>query len=157
MNQIPLSSFQTIKVPGKEKDTVSIKSFIESKKLKFAKGNGFYQLSKPENIQLNKKILVQKLSDPSNLITGDAVRTALGISDTAKKNGKFMVDDKVLKEFNVFVQSTSYNRNLIGGTTFLYVKEGTDPFSAAQPAGQKRPAEKSDGKAKSTKISRSNL
>jgi hypothetical protein len=55
----------------------SIKDFVESKELIFTKGSEFYQLSKPEIIQLNKKILIQRPSDLSKLITGKSIRYEL--------------------------------------------------------------------------------
>lgn len=138
---IPISSFVVVPVPGNEDSKVSIKKFVESKNLSFAKGAGFYQLSKPETIQLNKDILVQRLSDPKNLIKGKTVREVLKIDELTGKNGKFMVDDAILKEFKIFVQSTSYNRNLIGGTTFLYKKEGID-FSSSEVVDEEAPTAK---------------
>ncbi len=44
-----------------------------------------------------------------------------------------MVDEQVLKEFRIFVQSTSYNRNLSGGTTFLYQKENAPHVKPSRP------------------------
>jgi len=97
LQQIPLSAFKSIKVPGGPNAKQSIKSFVESKKLVFEKGAGFYELSKPETIQLNKRLLVQRISDPSNLITGTSVKSVLGIDAKASKAGKYMVDDEILK------------------------------------------------------------
>ena len=125
---IPLASFVAVQVPGDSEAKISIKSFIESKNLTFKKGLGFYELTKPEVIQLDKKILVQRLVEPTMLVTGQTVKDILGIKD--RNAGKYMVDEEILKEFRLFIQSTSYNRNLLGGTTFLYVQDGTDPFSA---------------------------
>ena len=121
---VPLSEFVSIPVVGNKDYKISIKKFVESKGVPFKVGNGFYELSKPEIIQLNKTILVQRISAPENLIKGSAsIRKVLKIPESKKKDVRFMVSDEILKEFKIFVQSTSYNRNLIGGTTFLYRRD----------------------------------
>ena len=52
--------------------------------------------------------------------SGDKAREIAGIpiGVTAR------VKPEILKKYQVFVQSTSYNRKLIGGTKFLYEVEG---------------------------------
>lgn len=62
------SKFQTLKV----NDRISIKSFVEKHKLKFATGRGFYQLTKAETIQFHKEIVVRRKSDGS-MASGDKV------------------------------------------------------------------------------------
>jgi len=146
---IPFSEFVSIPVPGDGNSKISIKKFVESKGITFKVGNGFYQLSKPEIIQLNKTIMVQRLTAPDTLITGSAtIRNVLKIDESVKRNGRFMVDDEILKEFRIFVQSTSYNRNLIGGTTFLYRKnDGDAPVAAGTSATTTSSADGEDGPA----------
>jgi len=106
------SRFKTLKV----NERISIKSFVEKHKLKFATGRGFYQLTKPETIQFHKAIVVRRKSD-ATMASGDEVRTLLGI---AKETTKFHLDKSKLDDFDVFVQSTSYNRILLPDTEFLY-------------------------------------
>ncbi|XP_068676102.1 uncharacterized protein [Montipora foliosa] len=106
------SRFKTLKV----NERISIKSFVEKHKLKFATGRGFYQLTKPETIQFHKEIVVRRKSDGS-MASGDEVRELLGI---AKETTKFHLDKSKLEDFDVFVQSTSYNRVLLPDTEFLY-------------------------------------
>ena len=50
------------------------------------------------------------------MFSGDAARSliGLGVGETAK------LRPVALDKFRVFVQSTSYNRKLVGGTGFLY-------------------------------------
>ena len=62
------SRFKTLKV----NERISIKSFVEKHKLKFATGRGFYQLTKPETIQFHKEIVVRRKSDGS-MASGDEV------------------------------------------------------------------------------------
>lgn len=106
------SRFKTLKVT----ERISIKNFVEKHKLKFATGRGFYQLSKPETIQFHKEVVVRRKSD-GTMASGDEVRELLGI---AKETTKFHLDKEKLKDFDAFVQSTSYNRVLLPDTEFLY-------------------------------------
>ncbi|CAH3174471.1 unnamed protein product [Porites evermanni] len=106
------SRFKTLEVD----ERISIKSFVEKHKLKFATGRGFYQLTKPETIQFHKEIVVRRKSD-GKMASGDEVRALLGI---AKETVKFKLDKEKLEDFDVFVQSTSYNRILLPDTEFLY-------------------------------------
>ncbi|CAH3134969.1 unnamed protein product [Porites lobata] len=106
------SRFKTLEVD----ERISIKSFVEKHKLKFATGRGFYQLTKPETIQFHKEIVVRRKSD-GKMASGDEVRALLGI---AKETVKFKLDKEKLADFDVFVQSTSYNRILLPDTEFLY-------------------------------------
>ena len=121
-----MSRFKTLKVTKKS----SIKDFVNTHKLEFAPGRGFYQLTKAEVIQDHKEIIVRKKCDGS-FISGDAVRTALDIPPSSGKKHK--MDLSKIPDFDVFIQSTSYNRALIPDTEFLYdTGKGSDD---AKPAG----------------------
>lgn len=109
------SRFKTLPVTKR----VSIKVFVETNKLSFKKGRGFYQLNKPELIQDYKEIIIRK-KDDGTLITGEAVREELGVPKSSKK---FKIDLDELPDFDVFVQSTSVNRMLLPDTEFLYEVE----------------------------------
>lgn len=109
------SRFKTIAVTKR----VSIKAFVQEKKLIFKKGRGFYQLNKPELIQDYKEVIVRRHSD-GKFVTGDQVREILGVSESSKK---FKLDLSEVSDFDVFVQSTSVNRILLPGTEFLYEVE----------------------------------
>lgn len=75
---------------------------------------GFYQLTKPETIQAYKEIVAVRVSDGAQ-VSGDAVRDLLKIPSDAVK-----FKYKQVPDFEVFVQSTSYNRVLMPDTKFLY-------------------------------------
>lgn len=109
------SRFKAIKVTKR----VSIKAFVEEKKLRFEKGRGFYQLTKPEVIQDYKEVIVRRQAD-KQIVTGDKVREVLKIPKSAKK---FKLDLEEVGDFDVFVQSTSVNRVLLPDTEFLYEAE----------------------------------
>lgn len=59
--------------------------------------------------------------ETGEMFVGSQVREKLGLQPQTEKGG---VNEKLYakdaKEFRIFVQSTSVNRKLIGGTTFLY-------------------------------------
>jgi hypothetical protein len=93
-----------------------LKTFVENKGLEYVRGNGYYQLTKTEKIADVKHIIVQRIAD-NMFITGDNVKTLLGLTET--KN--FNIDASTIPDFKVYVQSTAYNRKLLAGTLFLYV------------------------------------
>eukprot|EP00540_Astrosyne_radiata_P019617 CAMPEP_0116841184 /NCGR_PEP_ID=MMETSP0418-20121206/10783_1 /TAXON_ID=1158023 /ORGANISM="Astrosyne radiata, Strain 13vi08-1A" /LENGTH=166 /DNA_ID=CAMNT_0004471581 /DNA_START=48 /DNA_END=548 /DNA_ORIENTATION=+ len=104
--------FQVLDIDEK----VQIKEFALSQGLIFKTGRGFYEFTKPEKISMKKEIVLQK-KDTGDFFTGDKAREMLGISD-ATANKRLKPTD--FDEYRVFVQSTSYNRNLMPGTKFLY-------------------------------------
>ncbi|XP_048584326.1 uncharacterized protein LOC5507494 [Nematostella vectensis] len=109
------SRFSTLKVTERS----SVRAFVEKNKLEFAPGKGFYQLTKPETIHFHKEIVVRRKSD-GLFATGEEIRTILNIP---KETAKFKLDQGKLDDFDVFVQSTSYNRVLLPDTEFLYDTE----------------------------------
>ncbi|XP_035678540.1 uncharacterized protein LOC118417194 [Branchiostoma floridae] len=114
MSAIVLSAFrfETLKVPNKTK----IRDFVKDNKLEFAKGKGFYQLTKPETIQRYKEVVARRKTDGA-YVSGDAVRKVLGIP---QDDSNFSLNKKNIPDFDVFIQSTSYNRVLVPNTEFLY-------------------------------------
>jgi hypothetical protein len=103
--------FQVLEVDA----TMPIQTFAERNGLLFKAGKGFYEFTKTETIQARKEIILQHRST-GDLFVGDQARIMLGlpIGEQAR------IAPTHLKEYRVFVQSTSYNRKLIGGTRFLY-------------------------------------
>ena len=112
------SRFKTIAVTKR----CSIKALVEEKSLKFKKGRGFYQLTKPEVIQDYKEVVIRRKSD-GTIVTGDKVREVLAIPKSSKK---FKLDLAEISDFDVFVQSTSVNRILLAPTEFLYEVEDAE-------------------------------
>ena len=56
----------------------SIKDFVESEGLNFIKGNGFYELTKPEKVQDYKEILIMNKQD-GKIYGGDQARKVLQV------------------------------------------------------------------------------
>lgn len=109
-----------------ENDSV-IKDFVEDNGITFKRGRGFYELTKHETVQQYKEVIIQD-RETGEMFTGAQVRERLGLHPQVEKGGlKESLSSRDTAEFRVFVQSTSYNRKLIGGTAFLYeVEDLTD-------------------------------
>jgi hypothetical protein len=97
----------------------AIQALVESNGLVFQRGRGFYEFTKRETIQATKEVIILD-NETGDMYEGDAAREVLGLPsgssiDISPRNAGF---DRT--KYKVFVQSTSNNRKLIGGTTFLY-------------------------------------
>lgn len=97
-----------------------IRGFVTSNGIEFKRGRGFYELTKHETVQQYKEIIIQD-RDTGEMFTGGQVREKLGLLPQCDKGGaKESLSSYDTREYRIFVQSTSFNRKLIGGTTFLY-------------------------------------
>ena len=111
-------------------DNCAIKQFVENNGIKFKTGRGFYELSKAETVQQYKEVIMMD-RETGEMFNGSQVREELGLQPQSEKGGvNERLHKDATKKFRVFVQSTSVNRKLIAGTTFLYevddlVDEGT--------------------------------
>ncbi len=131
LRAVPPGRFQVLDV---DRET-PIKAFVEENGLRFKKGRGFYEFTKTETIQGYKEIiLMDRVS--GDFFAGDRAREMLGLplGETAR------IRPTDLEKYAVFVQSTSVNRVLQGGTRFLYEVEDYDPADAAEPAPTAAPA-----------------
>lgn len=107
--------FQIVTVAPR-KDSTRIDEFCEENFGTYIKGAAFYQLIKPETIQGFKKICLQ------NIVSG---KVYCG-TEQARELLELPVGDMRLKpgdlgKFNVFVQSTSFNRSLKAGQKLLWI------------------------------------
>lgn len=106
----PPAKYQVLTVDS----SMPIKEFVMSKALSFKAGKGFYEFTKSEIIQPNKLVVLMK-RDSGDLYEGKKARKLIGLTNESRR---YKPSD--LKEYRVFIQSTSYNRKLIAGTGFLY-------------------------------------
>jgi hypothetical protein len=106
--------FQILEVDN----NISIKAFVLENGLTFKVGRGFYEFTKTETIQGHKEIILMDRKT-GDLFEGEAAREMLGIADISTVR----IKPNNLEKYMVFVQSTSANRKLIGGTKFLYEVE----------------------------------
>jgi len=111
LRPVPPSSFQVIAVDH----DVSIKQFVIDHGLPFKTGRGFYEFTKRESISLKKEVVLMERAT-GDLFSGDAARELAGIPLDRDAD----VSPPSLEKYRAFVQSTSYNRKLVGGTGFLY-------------------------------------
>ncbi|MCD8485244.1 vWA domain-containing protein [Geitlerinema calcuttense] len=106
--------FQVLDV---DKDS-PIKVFVQENGLTFKTGRGFYEFTKTETIQSQKEIVLMD-RNTGDLFEGEAAREMLGLPEGSTAR----IKPSNLEKYVVFVQSTSYNRKLLGGTRFLYEVE----------------------------------
>jgi hypothetical protein len=78
-------------------------------------GSAYYQLNKPEKIQASKKICI-KHKKSGKTYSGDDARDLLGLP----YDREVRVSPKDHGQYEVFIQSTSVNRHLVGDTRLLY-------------------------------------
>ena len=95
-------------------DELTLLYFVTENGLNFKKGRGFYEFTKTETIQGHKEIVLMDRKT-GDLYSGTAARDLLGLSSTTAR-----IRPASLDKYVVFVQSTSVNRRLVGGTRFLY-------------------------------------
>lgn len=95
--------------------TTDIKSFVLATGAMFNKGRGFYELTKTEDIQDHKEVILRDKA--GDFYTGKQARLLLNLPEYGTKR---VHRSDIPTGYTAFVQSTSVNRKLIGGTQFLY-------------------------------------
>lgn len=111
LDAVPDSRFQVMKV---DEDT-PIAEFVRDQGIEFKTGRGFYEFIKSVKVQSYKEIILQD-KETGDFFSGDKARDIAKIphgEDATVKPGD-------MGNFRCFIQSTSNNRKLIGGTRFLY-------------------------------------
>ena len=119
-----MSKFQVMKV---DRETV-IKDFVEMNGCEFERGKGFYQLiertadgkANSEIIQADKKVIL--VDKKTGEVIEDTIfnRKKLGIPYGTKGTCRPLQIPDVMNNYEIFIQSNSYNRKLDGGCKFLY-------------------------------------
>lgn len=115
-----ISNEVTIWPVSQKDDGEWIQHFVE-RRLRgesYLKGAGFYQLSKPETVQDHKRVMIRDKKSGA-VYEGYAARKMLGLPDT----GSVRLRPGDHGGFDLFIQSTSYNRHLVAGTSVVYWKE----------------------------------
>lgn len=115
---VPFSdlNISTVK-PGLIKENYEIRNYVENVLgiTPYVKGKGFYQLTKKETVQSYKKICVRHKVN-GNIYTGDAARKLIQLP-----NVEIDVKPDAKGDYDIFVESTSYNRKLVPNTRFIYL------------------------------------
>lgn len=98
-------------------DGMMIRDFCERYgPLRYELGRAFYQLTKPEKqVQDNKVICVRDRLD-NKIYSGAAARQLLGLP----QSGTVKLAPGRMGKYDLFIQSTSVNRKIVGGSSLLY-------------------------------------
>lgn len=96
-------------------ENCDIKSFVEAAGIAFRKGRGFYQFTKSEMVQEHKEVVLRN-KVTGDMFTGAEARNFIGLPFGMRGT----IRPKLFEDYEVYIQSTSSNRKLIGHTKFLY-------------------------------------
>lgn len=111
LRAVPPGRFQALKV---DKD-MGISDFVKKNGLDFKVGRGFYEFTKKVTVQAYKEIILMDKTT-GDFYSGDKAREIAGIPVGVEAR----VSPESIEKYVCFIQSTSANRKLIGGTKFLY-------------------------------------
>jgi hypothetical protein len=111
---VPPTRFQKLHVDY----GIDIMSFVKNQGINFKKGRGFYQFTKSEMIQEHKEVILEN-KVTGDMFTGAEARNFIGLPFGTRGQ----IRPKMFDDYRVYVQSTSSNRKLVGGTLFLYENE----------------------------------
>jgi hypothetical protein len=110
-----LGRFQVVAVPAETR----IKDFVENMGLHYERGKGYYQFVSSEKIQPSKEIFFINKSTGEPVMDTNWCREQMGL-----KNDKTVTisprNVSCSREYDIYVQSTSYTRKLDAGTKFMY-------------------------------------
>lgn len=106
------SRFQVVHL---DTDAVIKPFVVEKMGANFKVGRGFYQWTKTETIQEKKEVILRDKTS-GDMWTGSEAREMIGLPYGTRGR----LSPSSMPKYDVFVQSTSYNRKLKGGTDFLY-------------------------------------
>lgn len=107
----------------------SIRDYVEGQGVTFRTGRGFYEFTKSVKVQHHKEVILQDRKT-GDLFTGRKARHMLKLPDGVEARIKPDVMRDIKDKYRAFIQSTSWNRRLIGGTAFLYEVEDWDRAAA---------------------------
>ncbi len=106
---------------------IEIKPFIERvTRAELLKGAAFYQLTKTEAKVQHTKIIVIRDRKDGKMYTGASARGLIGLPTV----GTARLHPGDHGNYDIFIQSTSVNRKLVGGTGVLYWKAIGTKFTA---------------------------
>jgi hypothetical protein len=117
LNAVPSGRFQVLTVDHDQ----DIKGFAEDNGLTFKKGRGFYEFTKPVDVQAYKEVILMN-NTTGDLFNGDAARDMAAIPHGVTAHVR--PGAGTLAGHTCFIQSTSVNRVLKAGTKFLYEVDG---------------------------------
>ena len=141
-NLLDVSNEISLYVVPTHKTGVEIRPFILEHRAEYLKGSAFYQLTKTEaRVQETKLIVIRDRAD-GKMYSGADARSLIGLP--TKGNARLHPGDH--GSYDIFIQSTSTNRKLVGGTGVLYWKAIGVPFKPEdEPYLQPAPATNAAG------------
>lgn len=110
LTPLPKKEYEMLPV----RERVQTRPFVLSAGLAYVNGSVHYQLMKTEHIQPQKEVLVVEKAT-NQVYAGREARHLIGLPDGMTVKVKPDPNER----FDIFVQSTAVNRNLIPGTTCL--------------------------------------
>jgi len=124
-NLVDITSEISLYVVPVDKMGIEIRDFILEHRMEYLKGAAFYQLTKTEaRVQPTKLILVRDRGT-GKIYAGKDARSMIGLP--SDKNARLHPGDH--KNFDIFIQSSSVNRKLVGGTGVVYWSKIGVPFT----------------------------
>jgi hypothetical protein len=109
LEAIPSNEFQLYDVLSKSR----IDEYVRDLGYAYSKGMGYYQLTKTENIQPQKGVIVVEKAT-GKAYGGQQARNLIGLPDYTVR-----VKPDANPDYEIYVQSTSINRNLMPNTRLL--------------------------------------
>lgn len=134
LTELPKKEFSLYVVPA-EDNGIEIRPFVLRHRTEHLFGSAFYQLTKTESrVQHDKQILLRERVT-GKVFHGPSARAMIGLP--ADRNARLHPGDH--KNYDIFIQSNSVNRKLVGGTGLIYWKSIGRPFTDADLAYLKKP------------------
>lgn len=134
LNELPKKEFSLYVVPA-EDNGIEIRPFVLRHRTEHLFGSAFYQLTKTEpRVQHDKQILLRERVT-GKVFHGPSARAMIGLP--SDRNARLHPGDH--KNYDIFIQSNSVNRKLVGGTGLIYWKSIGRPFTDADLAYLKKP------------------
>lgn len=126
-----------------EDSGIQIRDFILRHRMEYLKGSAFYQLTKTEPRVSHTKLIAIRDRKTGAVYSGKEARDMIGLPHD--RNARLHPGDH--GNYDLFIQSESVNRKLVGGTGVLYWKAIGVPFTLedlkkfeAKPAAPAAPA-----------------
>ena len=111
-----VTSEVSLYVVPSEDTGMQMRTFILRHRMEYLKGAAFYQLTKTEARVSHTKQVIIRDRTTGKLYAGQAARKQIGLPDN--RNARLHPGDH--QNYDIFIQSESINRYLVGGTGVLY-------------------------------------
>ncbi len=127
LNEVPAKDISLYVVPA-EDNGIQIQTFILRHRQKYLKGAAFYQLSKTEAKVGPHKLILIRDRQTGKFFSGPDARSMLGLP--THQNVRLHPGDHA--NFDLFIQSESINRKLVGGYGVAYMASLGVEFTQAE-------------------------